>query len=117
MQRLLATILLLSFAVGPGLNLSCLARCGSVSAAEDAAGNCHQPADSDVQVASAADCAEHQAVRPPALLIWRSVAASLVGPVAHTLPLPRQTLSVLHSAPAPLTPVPPLSFSGTPLRI
>lgn len=117
-QRVLTTIVLLCFAIGPGLNLSCLARCGPMSAAEAPAGDCHQPADSDLKVAASVDCAEHQAVQSPALLVWRSVAASasLVGPLAHALPLPPQTLSPLQRTPDLLTAGPPLSFSA-PLRI
>ena len=119
MQRLLATIVFLCFAAGPGLNLPCLVRCAPMSATETPENSCHHPADSDLKLTSAADCAEHQAVQPPALLVSRTDAASarFVGTVLDTLPVPRQTLSVLSGIPSLLTTGPPPSFSPTPLRI
>ena len=118
-QRVFSTIVLLCFAIGPGLNLSCLARCAPMSAAESPATDCHRPADSDLQVTSSVDCAEHQAAQTPALIVGRTPGASLplFGPVAHVLPLPRLPLSPLHSTSSVLTAGPPPPLSAIPLRI
>ena len=118
-QRILATIVFLCFAVGPGLNLSCLARCAPVSAAEAPASDCHHPADADLQIASAVDCTEHQSVQSPALIVGRIVLTSawLLGPFAHTMTQPRQTLLLVHGSSSVLTAGPPPSFALTPLRI
>jgi hypothetical protein len=118
-QRALTTIVLLCFALGPGLNLSCLARCAPISAAAAPADNCHQSADSDLEVTSVVDCAEHQAAQPPALIAGRGnvVSAALFGLVAYTLPQPRQTLSLVHGLPSLLTAGPPPGLSAIPLRI
>jgi len=119
-QRILATIVFLCFAAGPGLNLSCLARCAPMSAAEAPESDCHQPADSDLQVTSAVDCAEHQAPPAPALTVGRtdlSSSAWLVGPIVQSLPTPVQTLSLVHGMPSLLTGGPPPSLAPTPLRI
>ena len=119
MQRILATIVFLCFAAGPGLNLSCLSRCAPMSAAEAPGNDCHHPTDTDLKLASAVDCAEHQSVQSPALIVSRTALTSawLLVLVAYTQPLAPQAPSLVHSTFRLLTAGPPPSFAPTPLRI
>jgi hypothetical protein len=118
-QRALTILVVLCVAAGPGMNLDCLVRCAPMAAAAESSSTCHQPADSDLQVTSPVDCADHQVGPSPALISGRIVAARgcLIGPVATTV---SQSLYTLHSVPdrpGLLVAWPPPSYSATPLRI
>jgi len=118
-QRTLTTLILLCFAIGPGLNVECLVRCAPKPVAAAPTDHCHHPVDSGLQLSASAEGVEHQAAPAPAVIVSRSetASASLAGPVAHILRLnPNQLSGRVTSIEVPIV-GPSLSLSAIPLRI